>query len=100
MKTTITSIDGRLVDIEIVTAKFHDGNTAVLAKSNGAPYGRISVNVPDFNLSQSEIIVKTYSENVWVPQLLELMPDVFQDTGRRLPWSWPNLQIWRFTPSE
>lgn len=98
MKTTLTHCDGEEVPITIAVGQFHNGNIAVFANSDEGPYGRISVNT-DYPLKPDEIAVKTYNENShWVPQLLTLMPTVFQDTGIRLPSGFAELQIWRFTP--
>jgi hypothetical protein len=100
MKTVITCCDGEEIPITITVGQFHNGTPAVFANSDEGPYGRISVNI-DYPFKPDEIAVKTYNENAhWVPQLLELMPTVFQDTNIRVPAGFAELQIWKFTPAK
>lgn len=62
------------------------------------PYATITTNIPNVELGPDEIIVKNWSENSWVGQLLTLMPDVFQDTGRRVKVGFVEAPVWKFTP--
>lgn len=59
-------------------------------------WGTLTVNVPHAEVGKDEIVVKTYSENAyWVPQVLEAMPDVFEDTGRRVSTGFTEVEIWK-----
>lgn len=94
MQTTI-ELFGKKIPIRIETRQYHDGCTAVVAMCKDGPFGRVTTNIED-DLPLGEIAVKTYSENSWVPQLLDLLPDVFQDTGKRLQAGYAELHVWRF----
>lgn len=62
------------------------------------PYATITVNLPDADLEADEVVIKNWTENSWVGQLLELMPDVFQDTGKRIKTGFVEAPVWKFTP--
>ena len=79
------------------TAKYVVGQTAVIiCDQNGEDYGRITCAIPGADINENEIIVKTWSENTWVPQLLVERPDLFQDTGKRIPTGYVEAQVWTF----
>lgn len=97
MKTTI-EFYGENVDINIVKSNYGQGGaTALIAMDDEGEFGVITVNNPRFELSPDEIIVKTWSENQWVTQLLQKLPNVFQDTGKRVPMGYAEGQIWKFS---
>lgn len=96
MKTTIEFL-GDNVDIKIVKRNYDQGGaTALIAMDDEGQFGVITVNNPRFQLDDDEIIVKTWSENEWVTQLLQKLPNVFQDTGKRIPMGYAEGQIWKF----
>lgn len=59
-------------------------------------WGKITTNIPDVHLNQDEIVVKTHSENEWVEQLLTLLPEHFQNTGKTTTSGFATFQIWKF----
>lgn len=51
-----------------------------LVDKYGLPYERITINIPEEELEDNEVIVKVYSENeLIIPQVRHL----FEDTGKR-----------------
>lgn len=69
---------------------------AITAFSEGQQYARITVNVPHYNVPEGHILVKTWSENFWVPQLLKVENTPFQDTGIRVKTGHVEAQLWRY----
>lgn len=63
--------------------------------SDGSPFGSVTVNL-DYPLAEGEILVRTYSEHEWTKQLLTLLPDVFQDTGRTVPTGHVHANVWKY----
>lgn len=96
--TTVKAF-GKSLRLEIRPYKYDNDRIALIAFADGEQYGVITVNIPEADLADDEIIVKTYSENEhWVPQLVEQLPDVFQDTGKRIQSGHITVQVWRYTP--
>jgi hypothetical protein len=94
MKTTIDFLDTQY-DIELVTNRYRSTNNLVIQAvcDDGELFGTVTTNVEN-QLEENEIAVKTYSENSWAPQLLEKLPEVFKDTGKRIPSGFVNVHIW------
>jgi len=47
--------------------------------SSGEPYGKLSVNLPDFDIEPNQFFAKTYSENsYWVEEVLKQYPHRFE----------------------
>lgn len=88
----------KLFDKEYVVSmqldRYFDGSRAILLTTNEGPFGKLTVHVPDTVLGVSEIIVKTWTENVWAKSLLLDYPEVFQDTGRRVAVGYIMAEIW------
>lgn len=96
--TTVKAF-GKSLRLEIRPYKYDNDRIALIAFADGEQYGVITVNIPEADLADDEIVVKTYSENEhWVPQLVEQLPDVFQDTGKRIQSGYITVQVWRYTP--
>ncbi len=72
------------------------GRLAIIALSNGERYATITVNIPDYDVPVGHILVKTWSENSWVPQLLKVENTPFHDTGIRVRTGFMEAQLWRF----
>ena len=88
---------GKQYDVELDEAKYGDGSTAIqVMDSDGEPFGRLTVCVPGTQLSENEVLVKTWSENSeWAPQMLVYG---FEDTGRRVKTGYVEAQVWKRTP--
>jgi hypothetical protein len=72
-----------------IQLNFYDNNHRVcLSAFQGMErYGKISVNLPQFDIEPNQFFVKTYSENAsWALPLLRQHPDLFQPvvSGNRL----------------
>lgn len=83
---------------EFFQHKYGNGRIAINVGDTQAreQFGVMTVNVPHVSLADDEIIVKTYSENQhWVHEILAQMPDVFEDTGRRVDLNWVQAEIWK-----
>jgi hypothetical protein len=97
MKTKIEFL-GEVVDIQLEVAEYNmGGRKAIRAMCDEGPFGVLTVNDPGARLGPGEILVKTWTENCWVPQLLELLPENFKDTGRRVPMGYGSAQVWKFS---
>lgn len=73
---------------------YSNGRPAIRAIEDGAPFGIITTNIPEYDdLKVGEFLVKTWSENEWVPQLLE--SGLFEDTNKRVSSGFVEAQVWR-----
>jgi hypothetical protein len=84
MKCEVTAF-GKVLRLNLEKSEYGNGRPAVVAmEDNGEKWGMLTVNIPDTPLEPNEIIVKDYSEGAtWVPQVLEKLPEVFEDTGKK-----------------
>jgi len=100
MRTTIKAFNEN-VEIELKTDLYHQSKRlciiAYVVEDNQLieSWGKVTVNVPEIPLEENEIIVKVHSENEWVLQLLNLLPDVFRDTQKRIASGFVELQVWK-----
>lgn len=88
-------------DQEIALTKQQYGNDRLaicaICTDDGSPWGTLTVNVPEIELADDEIIVKNYSENAaWVPQVLEQLPEVFEKTEREANLGYVSCPIYRY----
>ena len=57
-----------------------NNRVCLIADQGREPYGKITANLPDFDLEPNEFFVKTYSENAgWAEPLLKQHPNLFQE---------------------
>lgn len=91
---------GENVRLEIQHVEYTNGRTALIALDDeGERFGTITVNVPEADLDDDEIIVKMYSENAeWVPQVMAALPGVFHETGRKVRTGYVESPVYLFTP--
>lgn len=75
----------------------NNGRIAVVAEDaeTGEPFGTVSTNLPNEHIELNEFCVKNYSENAWVPQLLNLLPDFLEDTGAVAFSGHAAIPVWR-----
>jgi uncharacterized protein (DUF2141 family) len=98
MRTTVNSF-GSSVELSLKVLAYANGRIAIEALdfSDGEPYGMLTLNIPEIELEQDEIIVKTYSENAhWVPQVLENLRQHFENTGKIASSGFVKMPIYRF----
>jgi len=58
-------------ECEVVFTKYADGNTAIRLTQDGMPYATATINDPDADLLENEVIIKNYSENEGILEALE-----------------------------
>jgi len=89
---------GDIVSLTLAVGKYTNGRTAISASAdNDGPFGTLTVNIPDAQLAEDEIIVKTYSENAaWVPQVLEQLKEHFTPTGREVHSGFISAPVYKF----
>ncbi|MDI9561611.1 MAG: hypothetical protein QM235_10565 [Pseudomonadota bacterium] len=58
------------------------------------PYGTLTVNMPEVQLADDEIIIKNWSENEWLASAA-LKSGLFEDTGRRIPTGFVEAPVWK-----
>lgn len=71
------------VRLSVVFKKYYDnGRTAItlIDQEDGMPYCTATINVPEIDLLPDEVIIKNYSENEGILELLE-KAGYIQDTG-------------------
>ncbi len=89
------------VSIEVwKSATKHDTILAVdrtKGENYGDLFGLITINT-DHKTNDNEIVVNTHDDHSWTKQLLTLLPDLFQDTGKRIQTGFTTAEIWTMTP--
>lgn len=101
MIAVIKTQSGNETTVELEQGAYGNGRIAIVANdtADGDRYGSLTVNLPEAKLGDDEILVKTWSENShWVPQVLNQLPKVFQDTGRRVIAGYTTASVWKYTP--
>ena len=63
-------------------------------KCPGERIATLTVNIPEAEIADDEIIVKTWSENEGIAKDA-LASGLFEDTGRRIPTGFVEAQVWR-----
>ena len=87
---------GRKFDTVIDVATYHNGRPAIqlVTISDGEPFGTLTCNIPEYNLEENEILVKTWSENEEMAKCC-LQSGFFKDTGKRVPTGFMEAQVWK-----
>lgn len=95
MRVTVQYLE-EPVELDLRLEKYlANSRTAVVAYENGELFGQMTINLVDYPAAANEICVKTADENSgWVPQLLTLLPQVFQDTGKRIQSGHAVYDVW------
>lgn len=77
------------------TGQYADGTTALqVFMEDGDLWATLTACSPGTRLGDGEVLVKTYSENE--PMVAPLLATgAFEDTGRRVPAGFAELQVWR-----
>lgn len=87
VKSVFVTIFGEEHTITLKEEVYTSNNRlAIVAMENGEPVAKVTANIPDKVLNEGEFIVKSWSENVWVEQLLKEELGIFEvcyafDTG-------------------
>lgn len=90
---------GKIYKNEMDVESYGNGRPAVLlnAVEDGSPFGTLTCNLPDVELEEKEIIVKTWSENAEKEREMAyccLKTGLFRDTGKRIATGFVQAQVW------
>lgn len=99
---------GQPYNIDLFAVGYSHGGTCVEAKVGpglpdcivGEPFGKMTFWDERITptLPPESFCVKTWSENAWVPSLIN--SGLFEDTGEKIPMPFENsASIWRFSPA-
>lgn len=97
-KTCFIEMFGEVYVIRLQCHHYENGRLAITAIDifDNAPFGVLTINMPDEKLEENEICVKTWSENeYWVPQVLEFRQDLFEETSRFIPSGFVIANVWK-----
>lgn len=61
-------VDLKLSSVKFQYAKYANGRIAIMATDEGQPLCKCTVNIPDIDIANDEVIIKDYSENEGVLQ--------------------------------
>ena len=86
-------------EITLEETVYGNGRKTIVAScrnENGfiEPFGKLTVNVPDVELEDDEIIVKDWSENVEFAEAC-FNTGLFEDTGKKVKTGFAQAPIWR-----
>jgi hypothetical protein len=98
------ALDGKSLAVrignDVYQTHFHvsvygNGRPAIrlIDAEDGSSFGVLTVNIPEAELGDWEVIVKTWSENESLAKAA-IASGRFKDTGRRVPTGWAEAQVW------
>jgi len=64
-----------------------------LVTSDNVPYATLTTNIPEQELEDREVIIKSWAENDDICQVVK-RTGLFKDTGKRVPGSFVQAEIW------
>jgi hypothetical protein len=75
---------------------YSDGKPRIrVVEEDGSPYGVLTINIPEVDLEEDEILVKTWSENTPMADTILHSTGLFKDTGKRVPSGMVDAEIWK-----
>lgn len=83
------------IEIEAVFRKYPMNDRwaiELISKEEGIPYAVATVNLPDVELEEDEVIIKNYSENEGILELLE-KEGIVKRTGRSVKTGWVTVPV-------
>ena len=88
---------GNPTNIELVESRYsYNDRIAIHAVCDDGPFGFLTVNIPEADLAEDEICIKTWSENSsWVPQVLDALKSTLIPTGRSIPTGFVSAPVYR-----
>lgn len=102
MKTSV-NVFGDVFELLLQVLVYGNGRVAIQAiyGNYGEPFGMLTINCPEIELQEDEIIVKNYGENEhWVPQVLENLKQHFEPTGKTVSGGYVEVPIYKFISEE
>jgi hypothetical protein len=94
IENTKLSCYGMIINLHCT---FYTNNSRLAIQAtcdDGEPFGVLTVNLPDQNLGEREIFVKTWSENEEFSKQV-MKTGLFIDTGRRVSTGFVEAQVWK-----
>jgi len=96
IKDTKLMSDGE--EIILSCGVYSNGRLAIQSFTQfGEPYAILTINIPEQELQDGEIIVKTWSENENISRAV-LETGLFIDTGKRISAGFCEAEIWKLAP--
>ena len=100
MKTIKINAFGEETNLVFIKEKYSsDNSTAISLITNDEgfweTFASLTVCIPEYKLLENEILVKTWSENELLKQLLDLEHPIFLDTGKRVPTGFVEAEVWK-----
>ena len=78
-------------------SRYKNGRPAIhLVSLQGEPVATATVNLPEVELFDGEVLVKDYSENAGIKQLL-IDAGILEETGKQVVWGYSIFPICRLT---
>lgn len=81
-------------NLRLVKGKYEGGKTAIVVMEEGSQFAVLTVNLPVL-LKNGEFIIKTWSENAPIANLLR-ESRFFRDTKRRIKTGLVEAEVWEF----
>lgn len=84
-------------DLLLIEENYTNGRLAIRAICDNETWGVLTVNIPEAELEEDEIVVKTYSENKeWATQLIQKLPETFIPTGKTVKTGFVECPIYKY----
>jgi hypothetical protein len=99
MKINQEPIEIRLYEdtykINLTKSEYQNKRLAIVATdaTDGSPFGKVTVNLPEAPLNDNEFFVKNWSDGAWVDQLLT--SGLFIDTGKTESTGFCKAPVWK-----
>ena len=96
MSVCIATIHAYGIAIDVNKERYSDNGRLALRlveHKSREPFGSASVNIPNAQLAEGELLVKTWSENESIRKPL-LDTGLFEDTGCRVPAGFCEAEVW------
>jgi hypothetical protein len=77
--------------------KYSNGRTALslIDAENGEPVATATINVPDFDIKEDEVIIKDYSENHGMIESL-MKANIISAPNKSIKWNWTDLYVCKY----
>ena len=95
MKTKIEFLNNEY-NIELFLTRYGYKNRIAIQAidtSDGEIFGTLTTNI-EGEIEENEFFVKDWSENSWVPGVLNSFPEYFEDTGKRFESGFVQVPVW------
>ena len=89
---------GGPIELELLKGRYANERIAIqlLSITHQEPFATLTVNVPEIDLEDDELLIKGYSENAEVSTAIMEQTDLFVNTGRIINLGYVNVMVWKF----